>query len=59
MGQDVSSTTQISIVDHTLEVVNNFTYLGSNISSNLSLDAKLKEHTGKAVTAMVCRAKRV
>lgn len=58
MGQDVSSTAQISISDHTLEVVD-FTYLGSNIPSNLSLDAELNVHIGKAATAMTRRANRV
>ena len=58
MGQDVSNTAQISISDHTLEVVD-CTYLGSNISSNLSLDAELNEHIGKAATAMTRGAKRV
>ena len=33
--QDVSSAPHISIGSHTLDVVDNFTYLGSNISSNL------------------------
>lgn len=59
MGQGVSSTPQISIGNHTLEVVDNFTYLGSNISSNLSLDAQLNVHIGKAATAMASCAKRV
>ena len=59
MGQDVSSTPQISIGDHTLEVVDNFTYLGSNISSNLSLDTELNVRIGKAATAMARLAKRV
>ena len=38
IGQDLS---RISIGDCILEVVEDFTYLGSTISSNLSLDAKL------------------
>lgn len=33
MGQDVSNDPSISIGDHTLEVVDKFTYLGSTISS--------------------------
>ena len=59
MGQDVSSTPQISISDHTLEVVDNFTYLGSNISNNLSMDAELNVRIGKAATSMARLAKRV
>ena len=38
MGQDISSIPSISIGDCTLEVVEDFIYLGSTISSNLSLD---------------------
>jgi hypothetical protein len=38
MAQDVSTTPTIAIGDHTLEVVDKFTYLGSTIS-NLTLDA--------------------
>ena len=53
MGQDVSSIPNISIGDYTLEVVENFTYLGSTISSNPSLDAELNSRIGKASTAMV------
>lgn len=41
LGQDVSSAPNITIDDYTLEVVEDFTYLGSTISSNLSLDAEL------------------
>ena len=59
MGQDLSSIPSISIGDYILEVVEDFTYLGSTISSNLSLDAKLNTWIGKAVTAMAHLAKRV
>lgn len=48
MGQVVSETSHITIGDHTLEVVNNFTYLSSCISSNLSLDSELDVRIGKA-----------
>lgn len=34
------------------EVVDDFTYLGSTISSNLSLDVELNTRIGKAATAM-------
>ena len=43
LGQDVSSTPSISIGDYTLEVVENFIYLGSTISINLSLDTELQK----------------
>ena len=42
LGQDVSSTPSISTGDYTLEVVEDFTYLGPTISINLSLDTELK-----------------
>ena len=59
MGQDVSDTPHITIGDHALEVVDNFTYLGSCISSNLSLDSELNVRIGKASTAMARLAARV
>ncbi|XP_063585836.1 uncharacterized protein LOC134763209 [Penaeus indicus] len=59
MGQDVSSAPSISIGDHTLEVVDKFIYLGSTISSNLSLDAELNTRIGKAATTMARLTKRV
>ena len=59
LGQDVSSAPSISIGNHTLEVVDKFTYLGSTISSNLSLDAELNTRIGKAMTVMARLAKRV
>ena len=59
MGKDLISIPSISIRDYILEVVEDFTYLGSTISSNLSLDAILNMQIGKAVTAMACLEKRV
>jgi len=59
LGQDVSSTPSITIGDYTLEVVEDFTYLGSTIASNLSLDAELNKRIGKAATATARLAKRV
>lgn len=41
-----------SIGYYTLEMVEDLTYLGSTIFSNLSLDAKLKTRIGKAAAAM-------
>ena len=52
MGQDVTEVPQIRIGDHTLEVVETFTYLGSTIANNLSLDVELSSRIGKASTAM-------
>ena len=51
-GQDVSEASSISIGDYTLEVVEDFTYLGSTISSNLSLEAEINKRIGKAASAM-------
>ena len=51
MGQDVSEAPSISIGDYTLEVVEDFTYLGSTISSNLSLEAEINKRIGKAASA--------
>ena len=59
MGQDVSSAPNISISDYTLEVVDEFVYLGPTISSNLSLDTELNTRIGKTSTAMARLATRV
>ena len=59
LGQDVSAAPSISIGGCTLDVVEDFTYLGSNISSNLSLDTELNMRIGKASAAMARLIKRV
>ena len=59
MGQDLSSIPSISISNYTLDVMEDFTYLGSTISRNLSLDAELNTWIGKTVTALPYLAKRV
>ena len=59
MDQDAVSAPAIAIGDRTLEVVENFTCLGSTISSNLSLDAELNTRIGKALAAMARHTKRV
>ena len=59
MGQDVSEAPSISIGDYTLEVVEDFTYLGSTISSNLSLEAEINKRIGKAASAMSSLSTRV
>ncbi|XP_060770241.1 uncharacterized protein LOC132881605 [Neoarius graeffei] len=59
LGQGVSSIPIISISKYTLEVVENFTYLGSIISSILSLDVDLNTHISKTATAMARLAKMV
>ena len=59
LGQDVSSIPCISICDHTLGVMEHFTYLGSTISTNMSLDAELSTRIGKAATAWALHTERV
>ncbi|KAK3764335.1 hypothetical protein RRG08_067009 [Elysia crispata] len=54
MGQDVSETPQIRIDDHALEAVDNFTYLGSCILRNLSLDSELNFWIGYEKTQAKC-----
>ena len=52
MGQDVCNAPSININEHTLEVVQDFTYLGSTITSNLSTDVEINKRIGKASSAM-------
>ncbi|XP_067881216.1 uncharacterized protein [Heterodontus francisci] len=59
MGQDVRNAPSINIGDHALEVVQEFTYLSSTITSNLSLDAEIYKRMGKASTATSRLAKTV
>ncbi|XP_067899076.1 uncharacterized protein [Heterodontus francisci] len=59
MGQDLRNAPSINIGDYTLDVVQEFTYLGSTITSNLSLDAEVNKHRGKVFAAMSRLAKRV
>lgn len=59
MGQDVSEAPIINIGDYTLQVVEQFTYLGSTVTSNLSLDPELNKRIGKAAAAMSKLTKRV
>jgi hypothetical protein len=59
LGQDVSSAPCISIGGCTLDVVEDFTYLGSTISSSLNLDTELNSRIGRASAAMARLSKRV
>ena len=60
MGQDVRSVPDISIGNYTpsKSIVEYFTYLGSVISSSLSLDPELNVRIGKAATMMARLSKR-
>ena len=58
-SQDTSRAPTIKIGDYTLEVVDDFTYLGSTISMNLSLDSEINRCIGKATATMAKLTKRV
>ncbi|KAL8565905.1 hypothetical protein ACOMHN_000482 [Nucella lapillus] len=59
LGQDASPAPHISIGDCTPDAVEDPTYLGSTISSSLSLDIELNSRIGKAPAAMAHLSKRV
>ena len=50
MGQDTMELPAITIDDYELDVVEQFTYLGSTITDNLSLDTEIDKRIGKAAT---------
>ncbi|TWW56000.1 hypothetical protein D4764_09G0010500 [Takifugu flavidus] len=50
MGQGTINPPSITINNYTLEAVNTFTYLGSTITDNLSLDVELSRRIGKAAS---------
>lgn len=47
------------IGDYTLKAVEDFSYLGSIISSNLSLDTELNKRTGQAAAVLALLRKRI
>ena len=51
-AQDVSQAPEIKIGNHTLDVVDEFTYLGSTISIDVSLDSEISRRIGKATGIM-------
>ena len=59
MGQNTTNPPNITIDEKVLEVADQFTYLGSTISSNLSLDRELDKRIGKASGTMSRLNKRV
>ena len=59
MLQDVSNTPNIFIGEHNLNIVDKFTYPGSTIANNLSLDSELSTRIGKASSSMARLTKRV
>ncbi|XP_016368572.1 RNA-directed DNA polymerase from mobile element jockey-like [Sinocyclocheilus rhinocerous] len=52
LSQDVDTPPVIIIDSHVLYVVRQFTYLGSTISDNLSLDTEINKRIGKAATTL-------
>lgn len=59
MGQDVPAPPSISIGNEVLEVTDHFTYLGSTIASNPSLDAEIDKRIAKAAAVVEKLSKRV
>ena len=59
VSHDVSKALSISIGDHTLEVLEKFTYHWSTICNNLSLDPELNFRIGNATIAMACLTKKI
>ncbi|KAH1187415.1 hypothetical protein KIL84_020164, partial [Mauremys mutica] len=59
MCQGVEEAPSIKNNNYELEVVNEFTYLGSTIAVNLSLEMELSIHIGKGTTRMSRLNKRV
>ena len=59
MAQNSEIPLSIYVDGSNLSVVDNFKYLGSTISSNLSLDVKINARIGKAATVMAKLHKRV
>ena len=58
-GQDTMKLAAITIDDYELDVVEQFTYLGSTITDNLSLDAEINKRIEKATTTLACLTSRV
>lgn len=59
LSQDTSTAPAIAIDDYQLDVVHQFTYLGSTITDNLSLDVELDKRIGKATSTLARISKRV
>ena len=59
LGQDTVELPAITIDDYELNVVEQFTYLGSNITDNLSLDTEVDKMIWKAATTLARLTSRV
>ena len=58
MAEDAEIASSFYIDGSNFSVVDNFKYLGSTISSNLSLDVEINARIGKAATVMAKLNKR-
>ena len=59
LGQDTEAPPVITIDDHELDAVCQFTYLGSTITDNLSLDAEIDKRIVKAASTLPLLTARV
>ena len=59
LGQDTEAPPVITIDDYELDAVCQFTYLGSTITDNLSLDAEINKRIGKAASTLARLTARV
>ena len=59
LGQDIPAPPVITIDDYELKVIHQFTYLGSTIIDNLSLDTEIDKRIRKATTTLACLTSRV
>ena len=59
LGQDTVELPAITIDDYELDVVEQFTYLGSTVTENLSLDTEIDKRIGKAATTLAGLTSRV
>ncbi|XP_055489048.1 uncharacterized protein LOC129695774 [Leucoraja erinacea] len=59
LGQDTEAPLVITIDDYELDAVHQFTYLGSTITANLSLDTNIDKRIGKAATTLARLTTRV
>ena len=59
LGQDTMKLPAITIDDYELDVVEQFTYLGSTITDNVSLDTEIDKRIGKAATTLAHLTSRV
>ena len=59
MSQDTESLPAITINNYQLDVVKEFTYLGSTMTDNLSMDSEISRRIGRATSTLARLSKRV